>query len=99
MPDNVCVVHAHPFRQGMVVENPVSGLFGIEVFNGGTERFRNEIAKQYACHFGIPMTSSSDTHELERLARGGIMTEHKIKTPEELVSVLRSGEYTLIENY
>lgn len=99
LPDNVCVVHAHPFRQGMVVENPVSGLFGIEVFNGGTERFRNEIAKQYACHFGIPMTSGSDTHELERLARGGIMTEHKIKTPEELVSVLRSGEYTLIENY
>jgi hypothetical protein len=32
------------------------------------------------------------------LAKGGIQTTHRIRTPEDLVSVLRSGEYRLIEN-
>ena len=35
---------------------------------------------------------------MTRLAKGGIMTEKRIRTPEDLVAVLRSGEYSLIEN-
>lgn len=98
VPENVCVVQAHPFRNGMVVANP-KGLFGMEIFNGGTEKFRNELARQYACHYDLAMTSGSDIHNMSRLAKGGIITERRIKTPEELVSVLRSGKYRLIENY
>ena len=82
----------------MVVANP-KGLFGIEAFNGGTEPFRNELARQFAGHYGLAMTSGSDIHDRNRLAKGGIMTEHQIQTPEDLISVLRSGEYCLIENY
>jgi len=33
----------------------------------------------------------------ERLAKGGIETPHRIQTPEDLIRVLRSGEYSLIE--
>lgn len=98
MAENVCVVQAHPFRDGMVVTDP-RGLFGLEVFNGGTEKFRNDLARQYAEHYGLAMTSGSDIHNMRRLAKGGIMTNTRIQTPEDLVSVLRSGEYTLIENY
>lgn len=98
MPENVCVVQAHPFRDGMVVANP-AGLFGIEAFNGGTEKFRNRMAREFARHYGLPMTSGSDIHSMARLAKGGIMTDDDIKTPEDLVSVLRSGNYSLIENY
>lgn len=98
MPETVCVVQAHPFRNDMVVANP-KGLFGIEAFNGGTEPFRNELARQFAGHYGLAMTSGSDIHDRNRLAKGGIMTEHQIQTPEDLISVLRSGEYCLIENY
>ncbi|MBQ8189263.1 MAG: PHP domain-containing protein [Lachnospiraceae bacterium] len=97
MPEKACVVHAHPFRDEMVVANP-KGLFGIEVFNGGTEKFRNEIARQFADYYGIAMTSGSDIHGTDRLAKGGIMTKRRIQTPEDLVSILRSGEYSLIEN-
>ena len=93
------MVHAHPFRDDMVVETPAEGLFGMEVYNGGTERFRNEIARKYAEHFRLPMTSGSDIHDMTRFAKGGIETEHRIRTPEDLVRVLRSGEYTLIETY
>ena len=99
LPESVCVVQAHPFRTDMIVENPAPGLFGFETFNGGTEKIRNEMAKQYASHFGLPATSGSDTHQKDRLGKGGIMTENRICTPEDLVSVLRSGEYFLIENY
>lgn len=98
MPENVCVVQAHPFRDDMVVADP-KGLFGIEVFNGGTERFRNEMAGEYAHHYGLAVTSGSDIHGTDRLAKGGIMTERRIRTPEDLVAVLRSGEYSLIETY
>ena len=98
MPEGVCVVQAHPFRDDMVVANP-AGLFGIEAFNGGTEKFRNSMARQFAEHYSMPMTSGSDIHDMTRLAKGGIETEHEIKTPEDLVKVLRSGEYKLIENY
>lgn len=97
LPLDVCVVQAHPFRDGMAVANP-KGLFALEVYNGGTEKFRNEMAKQFAIHYEMPMTSGSDIHGIDRLAKGGIMTDTKIKTPEDLIAVLRSGQYTLIEN-
>ena len=80
----------------MVVQTP-RGLFGIEVYNGGTEPFRNDLARQFAQHYGLPMTSGSDIHGMSRLAKGGIMTERRIQTPEDLSAVLRSGEYSLIQ--
>lgn len=96
MPDGVCVVHAHPFRDGMAVANP-HGLFGIEVYNGGTEPFRNDLARLFAEHYSMAQTSGSDIHDITRLARGGIRTEYRIRTPEDLIRVLRSGEYSLIQ--
>ena len=95
LPDHTCVVHAHPFRNGMTVCDP-SRFFGIEVFNGGTEAFRNDLAKTYATHYGKAMTSGSDCHGSAAVGRGGIMTETKICTAQDLVSILRSGQYQLI---
>lgn len=95
MPPDVCVVQAHPFRDDMVVQTP-TGLFGLEVFNGGTDPFRNDLARQFAQHYGLPMTSGSDIHGWSRLAKGGIQTERRIQTPEDLIAVLRSGAYSLI---
>ena len=95
LPDYAVVVQAHPFRNNMVVKNPKS-LFGIEVYNGGTESFRNEMARIYAEHYGKVMTSGSDIHIIDALAKGGIATERKITCSRDLVDVLRSGEYSLI---
>ena len=99
MPADVCVVQAHPFRDGMIVATPPSGLFGIEIFNGGTDKLRNDFALQFANHYNLAMTSGSDIHSAARLAKGGIQTARQIRTPEDLISVLRSGDYSLIENY
>lgn len=64
----------------------------------GTKPFRNQLARQFAAHYGLPVTSGSDTHSPKRLAKGGILTETPIRTPKDLISVLRSGNYQLIEN-
>lgn len=98
LPKGVCAVHAHPFRDGMEVAAPPDGLFGMEVFNAGTDSFRNEMARTFAAHYGLAMTSGSDIHDLTRLAMGGIETQTRIRTPEDLIQVLRSGAYRLIEN-
>lgn len=98
LPEGVCAVHAHPFRDDMVVETPRRGLFGMEVFNGGTDAFRNDLARQFADHYGLAPTSGSDIHDMSRLAKGGICTPQRIHTPEDLIAVLRSGNYTLIKN-
>ena len=68
----------------------------MEVFNGGTDPFRNDLARQFAAHYGVAMTSGSDIHNMKRLAKGGIQTEQPIQTPEDLIAVLRSGAYSLI---
>lgn len=90
------MVHAHPFRDRMVVSDP-SPVWGIEVYNGTNEPYRNQMAKDFALHYGKKMTSGSDFHYSGALGRGGIITQRPITTPQELSSVLRSGDYSLIE--
>ena len=79
----------------MTVKDP-SNLFGIEVYNGCTDEFRNNLAKTYAEHYGKRMTSGSDFHSKVALARGGIITSRNVSNASELVSVLRDGDYELI---
>lgn len=96
LPENALVVQAHPFRDNMTVRSP-ENIFGIEVYNGGTPDIRNRMAKDFARYYNKPMTSGSDFHEEGALAKGGIITKEKITSMEELVSVLKSGEYSIIE--
>ena len=95
VPDYAVVVQAHPFRDNMTVSNPCN-LFGIEVYNGGTDSFRNEMAKIFAEHYEKAMTSGSDVHSEKAVARGGIATECDIRSSRDLVEVLKSGNYELI---
>ena len=94
LPENACVVHAHPFRVNMTVVDPRT-VFGIEAHNGLTEPYRNQLAEAYAIHYGKPMTAGSDCHHRDHTCKGGIETLHIIRTPRDLTDVLRSGEYTL----
>ena len=94
LPENACVVLAHPFRVKMTVMDPAP-LFGIEAHNGLTEPYRNQMAEAYATHYGKPMTSGSDCHHRDHTCKGGIETPRLIRTPRDLTDVLRSGEYTL----
>ena len=97
LPKDALIVQAHPFRNKMTVCDPTP-LFGIEVYNGGTEPFRNEMAEIFASHYGKAKTSGSDCHGYSALGRGGIFTQSKITCPKDLADVLTSGSYRLIKN-
>ena len=98
LPDNALIVWAHPFRNNMTVCSP-SNIFGIEGYNGCTEKFRNEMAKMFANHYNKVITSGSDFHEISKLAKGGIETREKINSQIDLVNILKSGDYKIIESY
>ena len=42
------------------------------------------------------MTSGSDFHSKDALAKGGIITSNNVRNASDLVSVLRAGNYELI---
>lgn len=98
LPKNALIVQAHPFRNNMTVCSP-NNIFGIEGYNGCTEKIRNEMAKMFASHYNKAITSGSDFHEISMLAKGGIETRKKLNSQIDLVNVLKSGDYIIIENY
>ena len=58
-----------------------SYLCGIEMYNGGTDCFRNQLAEIYAGHHKKSKTSGSDFHKPMHLAKGGICAHREIKKP------------------
>ena len=91
------IYQAHPFRPTMMVTSP-SLLDGIEVANMSPwHESHNSIAKAWAKETGLQGISGTDFHDPDHVPLGGIMTDTPITTNEELLSVLRSGKYDLIE--
>ncbi len=89
------VVQAHPFRHRMTVVDP-QYLDGMETFNGHVGHdSRNPIADAWARRYGLLRTSGTDFHHPHQFGTGGILTEEPITSTEQLVAVLRSGNYTL----
>jgi len=101
------IIQAHPFRFGQVVVNPAE-VDGIEVFNGHSGQYsHNEIAKAWALAWAdkykkdgrFILTSGSDHHDAGHRATGGIITEEEIRTSDELLAVLKSGNYERITTH
>ncbi len=97
LPDTCLIVQAHPFRNGMTVVDPMP-LFGIEVFNKGTEPYRNELAFNFAKHYGKAMTSGSDCHGPGAVGAGEIETDTKILSSRDLYETLTCGNYSLLRS-
>ena len=95
LPEGAVIVHAHPFRTTMTVTDPAL-VDGIEIYNGGTDAFRNHLAREWAEHYGKIVTSGSDYHHEEHLARGGIMVDALPENEQALAALLRGGNYKLI---
>ncbi|MBR2384267.1 MAG: hypothetical protein IKA99_01520 [Clostridia bacterium] len=91
-------IQAHPFRNGITVTKP-DFLDGVEVYNGHIGHpERNFIAMQWAEEYGLIKTSGTDLHYSYVPATGGILTEEKITTIEQLVEILKSGKYSLLKS-
>ena len=92
-------LQAHPFRDNMMMVNP-QYLDGIEIFNGNpSQDSRNDIARIWADRFGLIGTSGSDYHRtVEGAFAGGILTDEPITSNEQLLTILRSGEFEMIKD-
>ncbi len=92
------LLEAHPFRELRFRHNP-GYLHGCEVFNGkDAGKAANKKAKKWAedNNFSV-VTSGGDFHDYNDTVPGGILTDEPIKTNEDLLRILKSGRYTLIE--
>jgi len=92
-------MQAHPFRDGMTVTKP-ERLDGIEVWNGNLGKDnRNDIAEMWADRYGLIKVSGTDFHAVKPgKCPVGIVTGVPVKTNEQLIEILRSGDYRLLKN-
>ncbi|MBQ7455530.1 MAG: hypothetical protein IJS53_03730 [Clostridia bacterium] len=90
------LIQAHPFREGMVMQDEAL-LDGFEVFNGNPDHdSHNDLAAVWGAMTGKIRTSGTDLHHARTVPCGGIATRERIRDNETLLSVLRSGAYTLL---
>ena len=91
-------VQAHPFREGMRVEN-CSILDGYEIYNGNPRHnSNNPIAEAWAKHHNKTIvTAGSDFHEPEDTAHGGVIFKNEIKSNEDLVRELKAGNFEIMK--
>ncbi len=87
--ENILIIQAHPYRKHMIVAAP-EDIHGVEVYNGnGRHNSHDEFSFAFAKEHSLMMSSGSDFHELEDLARGGMVFDHEINTAEDFVNALR----------
>ena len=91
-------LQAHPFRKLITRANP-KYLDGVEVYNGKADKEANDASLKWAEEIGnVIKTSGSDCHRESGAALGGIITKEPIKTNDDLIRILKSGDYQLIMN-
>lgn len=93
------IFQAHPFRYNMMLCEPHI-IDGIEVYNGHPgQKSHNEMSEKWVeLYPNLKVISGSDHHDLEHLPTAGILTSEPITSNEQLLRVLRSGEYDLIRD-
>lgn len=89
-------LQAHPTRKLITKAKP-EYLDGVEVFNGKASDEENAQALEWANTIPHTIkTSGSDCHRKTGVGIGGIITTEKINTNDDLLRILKSGEFKLI---
>lgn len=89
--NNIIIYQAHPFRAGLTTADP-SLIDGVEVLNGNPRHnSNNHRAYEFALENNLRMISGSDFHQIQDLARGGIVVSENISSSEELAGLLKEG--------
>ena len=96
------LIQAHPFRERDYIFTPgiiADDIDGIEVFNYCNLPQANEKAAEWAkSHPEIILTSGADAHATDKVASAGISTNKRIRNGQDLISLLKTGDYeTIIE--
>lgn len=97
----VLCIQAHPFRERGYIPQagmlPFQYIDGIEVYNVRNNEKNNREAEEVAeVHPEWILTSGADAHFPHEVCEGGIEVNKRIRNGNDLVEVLRAGEYTLL---
>lgn len=93
--------HAHPFRRAAYINDSVppqvEHMDAVETFNFYNAEEENQQAARLAQETGLLTTSGGDEHIFtgEAIGRAGVVFAEPPKDKEELVGLLRSGDYKL----
>ena len=93
----IFLVQSHPYRDGMCFPTP-DCVDGVEVYNSNPRH--NDFSDKslaVARENGLYITAGSDAHREDDAALSGIITDTEIKTSDDFISVIKSGEFTIIE--
>jgi predicted metal-dependent phosphoesterase TrpH len=94
---------AHPYRERWYIPSPgpidaLDLLDGIEVCNASNKPEWNEMAQSLANERALKCVAGSDAHTAKGTGRAGIAAKERLRTNEDLIRVLKSGDYKIIEN-
>ncbi len=94
---NVFVVQAHPFRDEICFPTP-EYVDAMEVYNSNPRHvdFSEKTAECVKVN-GLYMTSGSDSHRLEDIGKGGILSEQEIKSAEDFITLIKSGNAVIFK--
>ncbi len=92
--------HAHPFRERAYIPKnykrmDITALDGLEILNASNEGDADKKAVELMESSGLKFTAGSDNHNttvVEKGVLGGLIFDHRLRTTEELIAALRSGE-------
>ncbi len=94
---NCILIQAHPFRPYIRRANPKL-IDGAEVHNGKSSKEENENALIWANEKNLKIkTGGSDCHRESGACKSGIITTEPIKTNDDLLRILRNGDFRIIE--
>ncbi|MBE7038733.1 MAG: PHP domain-containing protein [Ruminococcaceae bacterium] len=94
---NIFLVQAHPFRDEKYYPTP-EYVDAIEVYNSNPrhEDF-SEKSFQLAKENGLYMSAGSDTHRKEDVGKSGILSDTKIESSKDFISLIKSGRAKIIK--
>ena len=96
--NNGCImIQAHPYRPYIYRANP-KYLDGVEIVNGKSTKEENKKALNWAERKNLKIkTAGSDCHRVTGAGISGIETNEPINNSNDLLKILKSGEFEIIE--
>jgi len=95
--NGIFVIQAHPHREGINHPTPHC-VDAMEIYNSSPKHHDfSERSEKVALENGLYVTVGSDSHYAEDVGRTAIYTEKEIKTVEDYIECLKSGNFKVFK--
>lgn len=96
--NGIFVIQAHPYRDGSCYPTP-DLVDGIEVYNSNPRHADySDMSEKLAREKRLPVIAGSDSHRPEDVCLCGILTETEIKTADDFIRLVKSGNIEVIRS-